>query len=248
MKNYNVYSDHTDLNFEKRNLNNIDFFNTDIKILNHIENNNIYKTIFFNNLLNKNKIVEILTKEINNFFYILNIKKEAHILVVGLGNINYTADSVGPKTLKYIKVNSYFENINIHIEGPKVSTLEPKVLGNTGILSEKVIKSVVDEIKPNLVILIDSFVTNNINYLNKTIEITNNGIYPGLGIFGFNNKIDKNMLGIPVLVIGVTTCLEIKFKENNTLYMLSSKDIDNYINTISKVIAISINKSINDLY
>ena len=41
----------------------------------------------------------------------MHIKKTDHIFIVGLGNDNHTADSVGPKTLKSINFNAYLNNI-----------------------------------------------------------------------------------------------------------------------------------------
>ncbi|MBR6113236.1 MAG: GPR endopeptidase, partial [Bacilli bacterium] len=177
--------------------------------------------------------------------------KKDHIFIVGLGNENHTADSIGPKTLKHIQVNSFLENIGVEISGNKVSALEPGVLGETGILTDKIISSVSKEIKPDLIILIDSFVSDDINYLNKTIEITNYGINPGSGLKGINSKIDKTTLGIPILVIGVVTAIEIKFTNDNNInfipYLLSTKDIDEFVINISKIIGQSINEAISDL-
>jgi len=252
MKNYNIYPYRTDLIFSNQNIIDINNNQTEINILSNIYKENIYKTILFNNLNNTKNIENALSKEILFFFNSMNIHKNSHIFIVGLGNINHTADSTGPKVLKHIKVNSYLENIGIKISGNKVSALEPGVLGETGILTEKIIKSVSNEIKPDLIILIDSYVSDNISYLNKTIQINNSGISPGSGIKGINTKIDKKSLGIPVLVIGVTTAIEIKFtndtNNNNFIpYLLSTKDIDEFIDNISKIIGNSINKSINDL-
>jgi len=231
MNNYNIYSYKNDL------------YNND-------KNNKfIYKTIFFDNLNNINEIIKNLKKEIKYFFNKMNISNNSHILIVGLGNDNYTADSIGPKTLKYIKVNSYLDNFNIKTKGIKVSALEPGVLSETGILTEKIIKSVTDEIKPDLVILIDSFVCNNVDFLNKTIELSNRGLNPGSGLIGIDSKIDYETLNRPVLVIGVPTAIEIKFnkKETNFVpYLLSSKDIDKYVDNISKIIADTLNEIIFD--
>ena len=208
------------------------------------------KTILFNNLNDKEKLINSIKKELLYFFNVMNISKKDHIFIVGLGNDNHTADSVGPKTLKHIKVNSYLENIGIKIKNNKVSALEPGVLGETGILTEKIIYSVSNEIKPNLIILIDSFVSDDINYLNKVIQINNIGLNPGSGIKGINSKIDKETLGIPIIVIGVITAIEIKFSNsiNNYIpYLLSTKDVDEYVNNISSIIGEAINRSIDDL-
>ena len=229
MKNYNIYPYRSDL----------------------VDNNNSYKTIFFNNLNNKDKIKNELKDELFLFFKGMNITKKDHIFIIGLGNDNHTADSIGPKTLKHIQVNSYLENIGIKINGNKVSALEPGVLGETGILTEKIISSVANEIKPNLIILIDSFVSDDIKYLNKSIQINNIGLNPGSGLKGISSRIDKETFGIPIIVIGVTTAIEVKFTNEENInyipYLLSPKDVDEYVNNISIIIGNSINEAINSL-
>ena len=226
MKEYNIYPYKNDL---------------------EIDNNYLYKTIHFDNT---KEIKNTLIKQLSFFLKKENINSSSHIFIVGIGNDNYTADSIGPKTLKYIKVNSYLENFNIKTKEPIISSLEPGTLKETGILTEKIIRSVVKEIKPDIIILIDSFITDNINYLNKTIQINNKGLYPGCGIKGINSKLDREELGVPTIVIGVPTAVEIKFtkdKNNYTPYLLSTKDVDTYITNISKTIGEAINKSIANL-
>lgn len=224
-------------------------YDLDINVFRNIDNGNFYKTIWFSTLNHKEELKKTLKNEILTFFKYLNINNKQHIFIVGLGNENHTVDSVGPRTLKYIKVNSYLENLGIEIIGNKISALEPGVLGETGILTERIIKSIVDDIKPDLVILIDSFVSNDINYLNKTIEITNAGIYSGSGLKIINSCIDKCSLGVPTLVIGVTTAIELSFSKDKSVtpYLLSSNDIDSYVSDISKIIGESINDAILDL-
>jgi len=247
LKNYNIYPCRSNLVFENKNLNFI--FNTEIDVKNYIENDNIYKTIFYNNLNNKDKIKNILKKELFYFFNKLNINKGMYILVVGLGNDNHTADSIGPKSIKHIKVNSHLKSLGLNTNDTIISALEPGVMGETGILTERIILSVVNEIKPDLVILIDSYVSNNIDYLNTTIEINNIGLNPGSGVIGINSKIDKNILNVPVLTIGVTTAIEIKIIDDKNLipYILSSKDVDDYVKNISYIVGNSINEAIEDL-
>ena len=175
----------------------------------------------------------------------MGISKDKHFFIVGLGNENHTADSIGPKVIKYINVNSHFEDMGIHINNAKISALEPGVLGQTGINTKRIIESVVEEIKPNIVILIDSYVSKNIDYLNHTIQITNEGIIPGSGLKSINSEISYKTLKIPVLVIGVTTAIEIK--NNHISYILSSKDIDDYVSQISKIIGETINDTLYHL-
>ena len=198
------------------------------------ENSKNFKLISFNDLINKNYIKKKLITNIN---YFINNKNYKHIFIVGLGNENNTADSVGPKTINKIRINGYYEKLGIKTNN-KVYALEPGVLINTGIEVNKIIKSIVKEIKVDLVILIDSYVTKDFKYLNKSIEISNEGLIPGTGLSN-NSKIDYKYLKTDVIVIGVPTAIELK---NNSYFLLSSKDIDFYVDNISSIIADAINQ------
>lgn len=244
----NIYGSRTDLILEKQKIKK-KVQNTDCKVFNSKDNEDQYRTIHFSNLNNKEKIKDALKKEIIYFLSLMHIPKKGHFFIVGLGNENHTADSVGPKTLQYLNVNAYLEPLGITIENNKISALEPGVLGETGIETNRIIESVVKEIKPDVVILIDAYVSEDINYLNKTIQITNAGIIPGSGLKGLNSEISYKSLKIPVLVIGVPTAIEVTFsktkKEETLPYILSTKNVDEYVLEISKVIADALNETIN---
>ena len=103
-----------------------------------------------------------------------------------------------------------------------------------------IIKSINKLIKPNLIILIDSFLTNNINNLNKTLELNNIGITPGSGIHGNNTLISKKNMNTNVLVIGIPTSLEYTY--NKTTLLMSTSHIDKYVNEISEIIGTTLNE------
>ena len=197
---------------------------------------NKIKIIKFNKI--NNNLALTLLKEL--LILIKRIKVINHILIIGIGNDNYIADSIGSKTLKSIKVNYIKNKI-------KVSSIEPGTLGETGISSFKIIKSIVNELKPDLVILIDSFLTDNINLLNKSIILNNYGITSDISINYLNKPITKKTLNTNIITIGVPTVLELKLKEKVLPYILSSKDIDNYVLNISKLISSILNKIIYEI-
>ena len=207
-----------------------------IKILESLNNGNIYHTIKFNSIENKKELINILKKEITFFIknYNSNLK---HIFIVGLGNEDNTADSIGSKTIKGIKTNFHISN-NI-LNKIKVSALIPGVLGITGIETNKIITSVIKQIKPDLIILIDSVVTNNIENINKTVEISNVSLSPGSGIYG-NNKVIKTKT--PIITIGIPTSLE--YIHNNIPFLLTPSNIDYFVDTISNILSLSINELI----
>ncbi|MBQ8891503.1 MAG: GPR endopeptidase [Bacilli bacterium] len=165
------------------------------------------------------------------------VQKIHHILIIGIGNDNYIADAIGPKTLKNIKVN-YFNN------KIKVSSLEPGTLSETGISTFRIIKSLVKEIKPDLIILIDSFITDDINLLNKSIILNNHGITSNMGIKKLNDSINSKTLHTNVITIGIPTVLELKLKNTTIPYILSKRDVDLFVNDISNLISNVLNKII----
>lgn len=228
----------SDLIFEKQKM--IDINKNDINVKEFRSKNLIHKIIKFSKNFDEQLLSKKILKSIKELFEIENIKKNFHVFVVGIGNDSHTADSVGPKVLKHIKVNTQFEYFDIEILGNKVSTLEPGVLGETGIDTSKIVESMVAQIKPDVVIIIDAVVAKKINNLNTIIEITNSGITPGSGVKANNYEIGSRTLNVPVIVIGVATAIEIK-RENST-YLLSTSDIEKYVDKISRIIGEALNK------
>lgn len=207
---------------------------TDLAIENNIVDNS-YKLITFNDLLDKVKIKKEIIKDIK---YFTKIRNNKHIFIVGLGNENNTADSIGPNVIKKIKVNNHLNDYGIKTKN-KISALEPGVLGTTGINTKKIVESISKEIKPDLVIIIDSYITKDFKYLNKSIQITNKGITPGSGFYSKDDEISYNTINIPVLVIGIATAIEIN--KYSRSYIVSTKDVDKFVIEISDIISDALN-------
>lgn len=196
--------------------------------------------IIFKNLYNKKKIKKEIKKALLYFLDKEKLSQKIHFFVIGLGNDNFTSDSVGPKVLKELNVNAYVKKLGLNLHTNTISALEPGALIETGIDTSKVIKSVLKEIKPNVLICIDAFVCKTADYLNHSIEITNQGIVPGSGLKGCNEEISKKTMRIPVLTIGIPTAIELSIE--NDFFLLSTKDIDEYVLSISKIIGETLNE------
>ena len=203
------------------------------------------KIICFDKDFNKEKLSCVLKKKIVYFFSEINLSKDAHIFIVGLGNERHTADSVGPKVLKHIAVNYRLHGLNN--SSIKVSALEPGVMESTGISTEKIIKSVIESINPEVVILVDAFICDDVKYLDRSLIITDEGLNIGCGILELTSKLDRESLGVPVLAIGVPTAIGVNFVNSELPYLLSDKGIDIYVEDIAKVIGNSINGAISSL-
>lgn len=84
-----------------------------------------------------------------------------------------------------------------------VSAIAPGVLGTTGIETMEVIKGIVENIKPKLIIVIDSLASKSIERISSTVQLSDTGIVPGAGVGNVRNEISKKTLGIPVIALGV---------------------------------------------
>lgn len=249
MNKFKLKGTRTDLKLEQ--IKQVKIIKNEIEVLKYQENTSDYHIITFKNLNQENKLKNIVKQELTFFLKKYDLPKNTHFFIVGLGNENHTSDSIGPKTLKHLKVNAYLEELGLTLSTNKISALEPGVLGNTGIDTSRIIESVIKEIKPSLLILIDAFVTEDIKFLNKSIQITNEGLTPGSGLKSISNEISEKTLGIPVLSIGIPTAIEISIqqkKEDILPLYLSTKDIDDYVLRISKIIGNSLNEILLEKY
>ena len=89
-----------------------------------------------------------------------------------------------------------------------VSAITPGVLGTTGIETVEIVKGIVDNIKPKLVIAIDSLCSKNIDRINKSIQISDTGIVPGGGVGNRQAELSNDTLGVPVIGVGIPTVLD----------------------------------------
>ena len=137
-------------------------------------------------------------------------KKEASVLIVGLGNREVTADALGPQVVDKLYITRHIINeYGVAAYGnkkmQKISGVIPGVMAKTGMESEEIIKGIVNETKPDVVIAIDALASRSTKRLNRTVQITDTGIHPGSGVGNNRNALTKENLGVPVIAIGVPT-------------------------------------------
>ena len=174
------------------------------------------------------KASEVVTNELRTLID-KHIQKQDEILVVGLGNIYVTPDSLGPKVINEIDVTRHLINYLPQYveEGTRpVCAVAPGVLGTTGIETMEILKGIVDNTKPKLVIVIDALASRSIDRISSTIQISDTGIVPGAGVGNTRKEISQATLGIPVIAIGIPTVVE--------LATLVSDGIDIFINRLQQ--------------
>lgn len=198
------------------------------------------------------RVIEIISGQIDTLIRPC-ISKNNKLLVVGLGNRNVTADSLGPDVVDKLIINSHIHGEKDEIS-VRLSALSPGVMAQTGIETSSIIKGIADEIDPGVIIVIDALAARNTQRLNKTIQISNRGINPGSGVGNHRTGIASDNIGVPVIAVGVPTVIDAatiigdvtKDYENIPKHLsdmyVTPKDIDENIRITAEIIAESINE------
>lgn len=156
------------------------------------------------------KASEALTKELRKLVS-KHAGEQDPLLVVGLGNIYVTPDSLGPKVVQDIDITrhimEYVPDV-IDKNARPVSAISPGVLGTTGIETLEILKGIVDNIKPKLIIIIDALASRSMERISSSIQLADTGIVPGAGVGNKRKEITAETVGIPVIAIGIPTVVE----------------------------------------
>ena len=110
-----------------------------------------YLSVDFQNIYeatSRHHISDVLTKALSQ---IHKIKKNEKILIVGLGNNNIIADSLGPAVCDKIVVTNHLFKLfpeEIDKDTKKVCVFTPKVMGQTGLESSDLIKAICNLFNP----------------------------------------------------------------------------------------------------
>ncbi|WP_246431648.1 GPR endopeptidase [Paenibacillus endophyticus] len=173
----------------------------------------------------QDRVATQFAKHFEAFLERLSISKTARVLIVGLGNWNVTPDALGPIVVENVMVTRHYFELMPDQVAPgyrPVSAVAPGVLGITGIESSEIVHGIVEKTKPDLIIAIDALASKAVERVNTTIQIADTGIHPGSGIGNKRKGLTKEILGVPVIAIGVPTVVYASTIVNNTLEMMSS--------------------------
>nr|WP_288665553.1 GPR endopeptidase [uncultured Dorea sp.] len=151
-----------------------------------------------------------------------NQEKGYSVLVVGLGNREVTPDALGPYVVDQLNVTRHivqeYGRYAVGKGGSRiVSAIVPGVMAQTGMESAEIIRGIVNETTPDLIMVIDALAARSTKRLNRTIQISDAGIYPGAGVGNHRSEITKDTMGIPVIAIGVPTVVDAATIVNDTM-------------------------------
>ncbi len=144
------------------------------------------------------------------------------VLVVGLGNREVTPDALGPYVADHLAVNRHivkeYGKYAMGMEQAKmISAIVPGVMGQTGMESSEIVRGIVAETHPDIVIAVDALAARNSRRLNRTVQIADTGIHPGSGVGNHRIGMTKESLGVPVIGIGVPTVVDAATIVNDTM-------------------------------
>lgn len=202
--------------YRKKNYNGFDvyYLNIDEDLSNKInKKKGLYYTLDltnhnYHNYQESERIEDAVSQILKELIAKHNLTKKK-CLVIGLGNDNVTPDALGPYALDHIIVTRHLFVEN-HINGnySEVSGITPGVMGNTGIETFDIIKSIINTVELDYLIVVDALASSSITRINNTIQITDTGISPGSGVGNKRKELSFETLGLPVIAIGVPTVVD----------------------------------------
>lgn len=154
--------------------------------------------------------------------------KHQEVLVVGLGNREVTPDILGPMVVDNLFVtrhliHEYGEEFQKKHKLGNVSAIAPGVMAQTGMETSEIIRGIINETHPKLVIVIDALAARSVERLNTTVQITDTGISPGSGVGNHRNALNKESLGVDVIALGVPTVVDAATIVHDTLEAFMNK-------------------------
>lgn len=157
------------------------------------------------------EISACIAKEIRGI--LPEVDGEQSVLVVGLGNREVTADSLGPKVVDNLFVTrhvirTYGKAAYNREKMNQVSSIEPGVMAKTGMETAEIVRGIIAETSPDVILAVDALASRSTKRLNRTIQITDTGIWPGSGVGNHRNALTRESLGIPVIAIGIPTVVD----------------------------------------
>ncbi|MDA8192906.1 MAG: GPR endopeptidase, partial [Thermaerobacter sp.] len=130
----------------------------------------------------KRNLIQVLARHVTAM---IPDRQNLSVLVVGLGNWNATPDALGPRVVDRLLVTRHLGTLvpkEMRARMRSVAAVAPGVLGTTGIETLDIIRGIVGQIAPDLVVAIDALAARNLDRLLGSVQLADTGIHPGAGV------------------------------------------------------------------
>ncbi|MBQ8683426.1 MAG: GPR endopeptidase [Clostridia bacterium] len=188
---------------------------------------------------------------------------EGAVLVAGLGNRTVTPDALGPTTASMVLATRHIRGEFARSTGlddlRPTAVVTPGVLGQTGTESSELVRGVCREIHPVAVIVIDALAARSVERLGRTVQLCDCGIAPGSGVGNDRQPLNREVLGVPVIGMGVPTVVDAATlveemtghglpADQHTPMMVTPREIDLVISRAARLLAMSIHVALQPAY
>ena len=126
------------------------------------------------------------------------------------------------------------------------AVIAPGVLGQTGTESSETVRGVCREIRPAAVIVVDALAAGSAERLGRTVQICDCGIAPGSGVGNDRRPLNREVLGVPVIGMGVPTVTDVLL--DGTAMMVTPREVDIMISRAARLLAMSIHAALHPAY
>ena len=180
------------------------------------------------------------------------IPPEGTVLVVGLGNRNMTPDALGPATAEMVLATRHIRGEFARAAGltdlRPTAVVTPGVLGQTGTESSETVRGVCREIHPAAVMVIDALAAGDVSRLGRTVQLCDSGIAPGSGVGNDRRPLNREVLGVPVIGVGIPTVVDAEIKGCASPLMVTPREIDLLIARGARLLAMSVHVALQPMY
>ena len=171
------------------------------------------------------------------------VRQGRRVLLVGLGNRALTADAIGPMTVERIGATGHLERVDPEcLKALGCASLFcniPGVLADSGLEAADTVHLLARRLSPDLVIAVDALAARDAERLCSTVQLSDSGIAPGSGIGNRRPGITREVLGVPVVAIGVPTVIDAAMlgAERELPLFVTVKDIDARLRRLAPILA-----------
>ncbi len=164
-------------------------------------------------------------------------------LVAALGNPNVTPDALGPLAAESILVTHHLPRTLPELPPlGDVALCRTGVLGTSGVESAEHIRALVSLLRPSLVIAVDALACRELEGLCRSVQVSSSGIAPGSGVGNDRARLDSELLGVPVISVGVPTVADLS--PDSPLFV-TPRDIDAQVRLTAKLIAYALDLALH---
>jgi spore protease len=142
------------------------------------------------------------------------------------------------------------------------AVLTPGVLGQTGTESVEIVRGVCREVQPAAVVVVDALAARSVERLGCTVQLCDSGIAPGSGVGNNRQPLNREVLGVPVIGMGVPTVVDAMtlvreylgestdtpISGNEPPMMVTPREIDLVISRAARLVAMAINGALQPAY